>query len=86
MSKFDIVSTDLLLILSNFVATDAWVLFEKSIKKICNIMFKTNGGGINGFLNNVLRNCGFGSRWHPLLKWKQLLICFHSDKPLSDFL
>ena len=31
--------------LSNFVATDVYALFKKSIKKICNIMFKTKGGG-----------------------------------------
>ena len=36
--KFDIV-------LSNFVATDIYVLFNKSVKKICNIIFKTRGGG-----------------------------------------
>ena len=30
---------------SNFVATDINVLFNKSVKKICNIMFKTRGGG-----------------------------------------
>ena len=34
MSKFDIVSTDLRIILSNFVATDVYALFKKSIKKI----------------------------------------------------
>ena len=42
--EFDIVSTDLRIILSNFVATDVYALFKKSIKKICNIMFKTKGG------------------------------------------
>merc|ERR1712001_426016 len=48
MSKFygetDIVSTDLRIILSNFVATDVYALFRKSIKKNCNIMFTTKGG------------------------------------------
>ena len=52
--KFDIVSTDLRIILSNFVATDVYALFKKSIKKNCNMMFKTKwGGGGKGFLNNV---------------------------------
>ena len=41
MSKFygetDIVSTYLRIILSNFVATDFYSLFRKSIKKNCNI-------------------------------------------------
>ena len=48
MSKFygetDIVSTYLRIILSNFVATDVYALFKKSIKKFCNMMFKTKGG------------------------------------------
>ena len=39
--KFDIVSKDLRIILSNFVATDVYALFKKSIKKNRNIMFKT---------------------------------------------
>ena len=38
--EFNIVSTDLLIILLNFVATDVYALFRKSINKICNIMFK----------------------------------------------
>ena len=38
--KFDIVSTDLRIILSNSVATDVFALFKKSIKKICNIFFE----------------------------------------------
>ena len=72
MSKFYgetyIVSTDLRIILSNFVATDVYALFRKSIKKNCNIMFKTKGGGgVKGFLNNVQKNCRFGEGGHPLL-------------------
>ena len=51
--KFDIVSTDLRLILSVFVATDVYALFKKSVKKICNIHVQNEGGGVNGFWNNV---------------------------------
>ena len=29
-------------------------------------MFKTKGGGVKGFLNNVKKNCGFGEGGHPL--------------------
>ena len=64
--SFDIVTIDLRLILSKFVATDVYALFKKSVKKICNIMFKTRGG-VKGFLNNVQKNCGFGSGRHPLV-------------------
>ena len=31
-------------------------------------MFKTRGGGVNGFLNNVQKNYRFGGRCHPLLQ------------------
>ena len=31
-------------------------------------MFKTKGGrGVNGFLNNVQKNCRSGGGWHPLV-------------------
>ena len=30
-------------------------------------MFKTKGGGVKGFLNNVQKNCGSGGTWHPLV-------------------
>ena len=42
LGKFDI-STDLRMILSNFVATDVNALF-RSLKKIATYMFKTRGG------------------------------------------
>ena len=29
-------------------------------------MFKNEGGGVNGCLNNVQKNCGFGDGGHPL--------------------
>ena len=29
-------------------------------------MFKTKGGGVKGFLNNVQKNCGSGGGGHPL--------------------
>ena len=48
-----------------FVATDVYALFMKSIKKICSAMFKTKGW-VNGCLNNVQKNCGFGDGGHPL--------------------
>ena len=41
--KFDIVTTDLRLILSYFVETDVYVFFNKLAKTICNIMFKKRG-------------------------------------------
>ena len=43
--KFDIVTTELRFILSNFVATDVYALFNMSDKKIATYMFKTRGGG-----------------------------------------
>ena len=42
--KFDIVSTDLRIILSIFVATDVYALFKKSIKIICNVQNEGGGG------------------------------------------
>ena len=64
MSKFygetDIVSTDLRIILSNFVATDVYALFEKSIKKNLLRNVQNEGGGVKGFLNNVQKNYRFG--------------------------
>ena len=45
MSKFDIVSTDLRIILSNFVATDVYALFKKSIKKNLQHDVQNEGGG-----------------------------------------
>ena len=30
-------------------------------------MFKNEGGGVNGCLNNVQKNCGFGNVGHPLV-------------------
>ena len=30
------------------------------------MMFKTKGGGVKGFLNNVQKNCGSGGGWLPL--------------------
>ena len=30
-------------------------------------MFKNEGGGVNGCLNNVKKNCGFGDGGHPLV-------------------
>ena len=38
---------------------------KKSIKKNCNIIFKTKGGGGQRFLNNVQNNCGCGFGLHP---------------------
>ena len=42
--KFDIVSTDLRIILSNFVATDVYALFLKSFKINCDIHVQNKGG------------------------------------------
>ena len=41
----DIFSTDLCILLSNFVATDVYALFKKSFKIICNIHVQNEGGG-----------------------------------------
>ena len=51
--------------MSNFVAVDVYALFKNFVKEICNIMFKTKGGGGKGFLNNVKKNCRFGIGGHP---------------------
>ena len=81
MSKFygetDIVSTDLRIILSNFLATDVYALFKKSIKKICNMMFKTKGGGGGGqrFFKKCSKKLQIWRRLAPLrgyphVKWE----------------
>ena len=43
--KFDIVSTDLRIILSNFAATDDYGLFKKSIKIFLQHDVQNEGGG-----------------------------------------
>ena len=58
-------STDLLIILSNFVAADVYALFKKSIKKNLQHDVQNEGGGVKGFLNNVQKNCGSGVGWLP---------------------
>ena len=49
--EFDIVSTDLRIILSNFVATDVYALLRKSIKKKLqhNVQNEGGGGGSKAF-------------------------------------
>ena len=42
-------------------------------------MFKTKGGGVKGFLNNVQKNCGFGEGGHPLLNPLQVLTMFNKE-------
>ena len=72
MGEFVIVSIDLRIILSNYVARDVYALFGKSIKK--NLLRNVqNEGGVNGFLNNVKKNCGFETRGHPLLSRVKML-------------
>ena len=51
--KFDIV-------LSNFVATDIYVLFNNSVKKL-----QQWGGGAKGFFDNVKKNCTIGTAGFP---------------------
>ena len=57
MSKFygetDIVSTDLRSILSNFVATGIYSLFNSPSEKSATHMFKMREGGVKGCFNNV---------------------------------
>ena len=50
------ISTDLLVILSFFVATGVNVLFTKSIKKNCNLNVQNREGEVNDFLNNVKKD------------------------------
>ena len=60
LSKFDIFTTDLHIILLIFVATDVYALLLKILPKNHNIMFKTRmGGGVKGFLNNVKKKLHF---------------------------
>ena len=72
MSKFQgefvIVSIDLRIILSNYVATDVYALFKKSIKKNLLRNVQKRGGWVNGCLNNVQKNCRFGDEGHPLVR------------------
>ena len=79
-------STDLLIILSNFVATDVYALFKKSIKKNCNMMFKTKGGGGGQrlFEQCSKKNCRFGRGGHPLaLDGRKINIDISAEKQIS---
>ena len=63
--EFVIVSIDLRIILSNYVATDVYTLFKKSIQKNLLRNVQNEGRGVNGCLINVQKNCGFGNGGHP---------------------
>ena len=64
MSKFNIFTIDLHVILSLIVATGVYALLLKFLQK--HMMFKRKGGGFKGLLNNVQKNCTFLKGWLPL--------------------
>ena len=66
-SKFDIFTIDLRVILSIIVATGVYALLLKFLQKNSPHNVQTKGG-VNGFLNNVKKNCTFLARRLPLLE------------------
>ena len=62
MSKFNIFTIDLRVILSIIVATGVYALLLKFLQKNSPHDVQTKGGGVKGLLNNVQKNCTF-------LKW-----------------
>ena len=66
MSKVDIFTTDLRIILSIIVATGVYTLLLKFLHKNSPHNVQTKGGGVEGFLNNVQKNFTFGMGGLPL--------------------
>ena len=66
MSKFNIFTIDLHVILSIIVATDVNAVLLKFLQKNSPHIVQAKGGGGNGFLNNVKKNCTFLARRLPL--------------------
>ena len=67
MSKFDIITIDLRVILSIIVATGVYALLLKFLQKNSPHDVQTKGGGVKGLLNNVQKNCTFLTGGHPLV-------------------
>ena len=59
MSKFNIFTIDLRVILSIIVATGVYALLLKFLEKNSPHDVQTKGGGVKGLLNNVKKNCTF---------------------------
>ena len=69
MSKFNIFTIDLRVILWIIVATGVYALLLKFLQKNSpHRCSNEKGGGGKGFLNNVQKNCTFLRGWHPLVK------------------
>ena len=66
MSKFNIFTIDLHVILSIIVATGVYALLLKFLQKKSPHDVQTKGGRVKGLLNNVKKNCTFLSGWLPL--------------------
>ena len=73
MSKFDVFTIDLRVILWIIVATGVYALLLKFLQKNSPHNVQTKGGGVKGLLNNVQKNCTFLTRWLPLAR--KLLEC-----------
>ena len=65
MSKFDIVTIDLRVVLSMIVATGVFALLLKFLQKNSPHNVQTKGLGVKGFLNNVKKNALFLHRGFP---------------------
>ena len=65
--------------MSNYVATDVYALFKKSIKKnlLCNV--QNEGGGVNGFLNNVKKKLRIWGMKAPLIYLRVVLSILSSS-------
>ena len=59
LSKFNIFTIDLHVILSIIVATGVYALFLKFLKKNSPHDVQTKGGGVKGLLNNVKKKLHF---------------------------
>ena len=73
------VSTDLRIILSNFVATDVYALFKKSIKKNLQHNVQNEGGGGQRLFEQCSKKLRIWWRWPPLIivkhdSWDDILI------------
>ena len=67
MSKFDIFTIDLRVIMSIIVATGIYSLLFKFLQKNSPHNVQTKGGGVKGLLNNVKKNALFSQDGFPKL-------------------
>ena len=65
MSKFDIFTIDLRVILSIIVATGVYALLLKFLQKNSPHDVQTKGGGVKGLLNNVQKTALFSRDGFP---------------------